>query len=262
HPFLSSHVINGKPVLPLAMMAEWLGHGAMHAHPGLAFCGIDDLRVLKGVILDKGPRTVRACAGKAAKEGDAYRVPVELQGADGLVHARGTVLLGRRPAAPPPAALKPQGAYRRSIDAAYGEVLFHGPHFRGIVSVDSCGPEGLSAVLKAAPAPSDWLKSPLRSSWLADPLALDCALQAAILWAGETHGAPCLPSFLGRYRQFRDFPKPDLRLVLRVTRHTAQSATADADFLDAAGALVARIEGSEHTIDASLAAAFRAPLVL
>ncbi|MBI5597820.1 MAG: SDR family NAD(P)-dependent oxidoreductase [Elusimicrobia bacterium] len=260
HPFLASHVINGKPVMPLAMMVEWLGHGAMHAHPGLAFCGIDDLRVLKGVILDSGPRAVKACAGKASKDGAVYRVPVELQGADGLVHARGTVLLGRRSDAPAPAALKPQGPYPRSAAEAYGEVLFHGPAFQGIAAVDSCGPDGLTAALKAAPAPSEWIETPLRSSWLADPLALDCALQAAILWAVELHGAPCLPSFLGRYRQFRDFPKSGLRLVLRVTRHSGQSATADADFLDDKGALVARIEGSEHTIDASLAAAFRAPL--
>ncbi|TPW18655.1 MAG: polyketide synthase family protein, partial [Elusimicrobia bacterium] len=84
HPFLASHVINGKAVLPLAMMAEWLAHAALHANPGLEFAGLDDLRVLKGVILDGGPRTVRAAAGKAAKEGGLYRVAVELQGDNGL----------------------------------------------------------------------------------------------------------------------------------------------------------------------------------
>ena len=36
HPFLRSHVIGGHPVLPLAMIIEWMGHGALHDHPGTA----------------------------------------------------------------------------------------------------------------------------------------------------------------------------------------------------------------------------------
>ena len=41
-----------------------------------------------------------------------------------------------------------------------------------------------------------------------------------------------------------------------VTRRGESSASADVDFVDARGELVARIEGSEHTVDASLKAAF------
>ncbi|MBI3296868.1 MAG: SDR family NAD(P)-dependent oxidoreductase [Elusimicrobia bacterium] len=257
HPFLDSHRINGKPVLPLAMMVEWLAHGAMHAHPGLDFCGMSDLRVLKGVILDGAPRVVRAAAGKASKEGGLYRVPVELQGDGGVVHARGAVLLGRRPEAPAPHPAPALAKYPRDARQAYAEVLFHGPDFQGIETVDGCGDAGIALTVKAAPVPSAWQKNPLRSSWLADPLALDCAFQAAILWSVERAGAPCLPSYLGRYSQFRDFPKDGLRVILRVTRNNGQSASADADFLDASGALVARLEGSEHTIDAALASAFR-----
>lgn len=261
HPFLASHVINGKAVLPLAVMAEWLAHAALHANPGLEFAGLDDLRVLKGVILDAGPRTVRAAAGKAAKEGALYRVPVELQGDNGLVHARGSVLLGKRPAAPAPTAVPAWPAYPHTTQRAYAETLFHGTHLQGIASVDGCSEAGIAVTVNAAPAPSAWSASPLRSAWLSDPLALDAAFQAAILWSAEHAGGPCLPAYMGRYRQFAEFPKDGVKVVLRMTRR-GQMIAADADFLTRAGALVARLEGSEHAVDAGLAAAFRKSTVL
>ncbi|TBR25551.1 SDR family NAD(P)-dependent oxidoreductase, partial [bacterium] len=261
HPFLSSHVINGKAVLPLAMMAEWLAHAALHANPGLEFAGLDDLRVLKGVILDGAPRTVRAAAGKAAKEGPLYRVPVELQGEGSVVHARGSVLLGRRPTPPAPTAVPAWPAYPRTTERAYAETLFHGPHLQGITAVDGCAEAGIAVSVNPAPAPSAWQKNPLRSAWLGDPLALDAAFQAAILWSAEHAGGPCLPAYMGRYRQFAEFPKDGTKVVLRMTRRGAMVA-ADADFLTRSGALVARLEGSEHAVDAGLTAAFKKSTVL
>ena len=37
--FLRSHVLDGKAVVPLAMLPEWLAHGALHGNPGLKFAG-------------------------------------------------------------------------------------------------------------------------------------------------------------------------------------------------------------------------------
>ncbi|MFQ5654825.1 MAG: SDR family NAD(P)-dependent oxidoreductase, partial [Planctomycetota bacterium] len=78
-PFLASHVMDGRAVLPMAMMLEWFAHAALHENPGLVFHGVDDLRVLKGVILDReGVRRLRFLAGRAEREGATYRVPLEL----------------------------------------------------------------------------------------------------------------------------------------------------------------------------------------
>ena len=80
-PILKAHVIDGRAVLPFALILEWLAHGAMHRNPGLVFAGVDDLRLLKGVILrDDQPETVRALAGKAVRKDSLYLVPVELRG--------------------------------------------------------------------------------------------------------------------------------------------------------------------------------------
>jgi hypothetical protein len=63
---------------------------------------------------------------------------------------------------------------------------------------------------------------------------------------------------VGSYRQFRRaFPAGGVRVVARVIEAGAHKARADVDFLDEAGALVARIEDYECVIDASLQSAFR-----
>ncbi|MBI5209963.1 MAG: SDR family NAD(P)-dependent oxidoreductase [Elusimicrobia bacterium] len=261
HRFLASHVINGRPVLPLAVTLEWLAHGALHGNPGLAFHGVDDLRVFKGVIL-KGsvPMRLRVAAGKARREGSEFRVPVELLSDDpASLHARADIILSPRlPAAPSPQAPVSLHPYPRSVDAAYEDILFHGPALRAVAAVEGCSPEGIAVRAHAAPAPGAWLRESPRSAWVADPMAIDAAFQAAILWSFEQSGACCLPWRIGAYRQYRaEFPKEGLRVVLRVTKCSEHAAVADVDFLDAAGALVARIASSEHTIDPSLTDAFR-----
>ena len=67
-PFLRSHVMDGKVVLPMAIIAEWLNHGALHDNPGFRFHGFNNLRVCKGVVFEHTrPHTLRVLAGKAAK---------------------------------------------------------------------------------------------------------------------------------------------------------------------------------------------------
>ena len=52
HGFLKSHVMGGRAVLPMAVILEWLSHGALHGQPGLVFRGFEDFRIMKGVILE------------------------------------------------------------------------------------------------------------------------------------------------------------------------------------------------------------------
>ncbi|WP_279384587.1 SDR family NAD(P)-dependent oxidoreductase [Geotalea toluenoxydans] len=54
YPFLRSHVLDGKAVLPMAVIVEWLAHGALHGNPGLRFHGFNDLRICKGVVFEQG----------------------------------------------------------------------------------------------------------------------------------------------------------------------------------------------------------------
>ena len=263
-PILKSHVMDGRPVLPMALILEWLAQGATTRNPGMVYLGVDDLRLLKGVVLREAlPETIRALAGKGIRRDGHSVVPVELRGvlADGreVLHARGEVVLGDHHA-PVPASfdepmLPPYSRTRREI---YRDVLFHGPDLQGIVAVEGCGEAGIVANVSAAPAPSSWVENPLRNQWLTDPLALDCAFQMMILWSVERTGSGSLPTFIGRYRQFRRaFPAEGVRVVARITEAGPHKARADVDFLDDQGEPVARIEDYECVIDASLKAAFR-----
>jgi acyl transferase domain-containing protein/acyl carrier protein/NAD(P)-dependent dehydrogenase (short-subunit alcohol dehydrogenase family) len=260
YPFLSSHVLNGRAVLPLAVSAEWLAHAALHANPGFVFLGFDDLRVAKGIVVRPGAATtVKAHAGPAEKRDGAFVVASELRGEGGALHISAKVLLAAKRPSAPAAALKISGpAYGRSIDKAYREVLFHGPDMRFILSAPHCGPEGIVVESKTALPPASWARSPIRDRWLTDPAALDAAFQAMILWTESQMGAPSLPSFAARYRQYAEsFPANGVRVVVKAVKRAEGLAGADVEFVDERGALVARLEGFECAADASLAGAFR-----
>ena len=265
YPFLTSHVINGKAVLPMAMIIEWMAHGTLHNNPGFRLHGFNDLRILKGVIFDRDkPCAIRILTGKARKRDAFHTVPVELvSGTDGreILHARAEILLATKlPEGIRSITELPARPYPFRDGEFYSQgILFHGPDLQGIVQVDACSPEGIVASVKSAPAPVQWIAEPLRNSWLTDPLAVDCAFQLMILWSFERSGKGSLPTFAGRYRQFQEsFPKDGVQIVIHVTRENEQSATADMEFFDQHnGKLVARLEGYECVIDASLNSAFR-----
>jgi hypothetical protein len=98
----------------------------------------------------------------------------------------------------------------------------------------------------------------LRSRWLTDPLAVDCAFQLVVLWTRDQLGANSLPTAVGRYRQFRpDFGPAGVRVVVEIRQASEARAVADIEFLDERGELVARLESYECVVDASLTQAFR-----
>lgn len=268
HVFLGSHVLDGRPVLPLAMMMEWIGHAAVHANPGLLLHGLDRVRVLKGVVVRDRPPLLRFLCGRPRREGGVLAVDVEVRssptdsaaGEPGVLHARAAAILADTlPAAAAPLShVPPEGPFPGGIARAYGDILFHGPHFHGLEEIVGCSPEGLVARVRSSPTPTAWMDDPLRSEWLTDPLVLDAVFQMGTLWCHEHLGMVSLPNALARYRQYRrQFPPRGLRVVLHVRHRTAHGMTADVALLDASGGVVATMDGFECTADAALAAAFR-----
>jgi hypothetical protein len=256
-PILRSHVLAGRAVVPLALSAEWLAHAALHGHPGLVFMGFDDLRAVAAIAVAQGQSTAISVRAAAAQKSEGrWLVPTEIRGEDGALRVSANILLGERRLNAPQAGLRVSGtAYAGGVERAYAQVLFHGPGLRLIRSVDSLGAEGVVIDTLAAASPSEWTARPPRDQWLADPGALDAAFQAMILWTQETMGAPSLPSFAARYRQYAPFPSGGVRVVIQATSR-ADTASADMEFLDEDGALVARLEGYECTAHAALAQAF------
>ncbi|MDA0225797.1 MAG: SDR family NAD(P)-dependent oxidoreductase, partial [Proteobacteria bacterium] len=261
-PFLESHVFNGRAVLPAALMVEWLAQAALHGNPGMAFHGLDNFKVLKGVVLDAGQSiSVSLCTATARQQDALHLVPVRMTSLrDGreILHAQADVLLTteKLPTAPAAAVVDiPGGGF---ADPYALGVLFHGVALQGIERVEAIAERGVAALLKAASAPIKWMTHPLRGTWIADPLALDSAFQMMILWSTAHRGAPSLPSALRSYRQFVSvFPKGGSRAVVAVAIGISAIATATIQFFDRQGNLLASAEGCEFVMDAALHEAFR-----
>ncbi len=265
HPFLRSHMLGGRPVLPVAMMMEWLAHAALHANPGLLMQGMENLRVLRPVALEAGALKVQLAVSPPRRDNGTFAVDVELRSVQEssrmLVHSHATVLLGSRV---PPAPDAPEAhaiidrAYPRSVEEAYEEQLFHGPHFQGIREICGISERGIVARVAAAGSPREWMQDALRGGWIADPILVDAGFQLAILWCCEQMGAPSLPSFVGRYRQYEsELPKDGATCIVQVSESTRSKMTADIALVDSTGALVADITGYECTVDPLLSRAFR-----
>jgi acyl transferase domain-containing protein/NAD(P)-dependent dehydrogenase (short-subunit alcohol dehydrogenase family) len=266
YPFLRSHVLDSKAVLPMALIVEWLAHSALHGNPGLKFHGFNDLRICKGVVFEQSNTCrLHLMAGRAEKRESFYLVPVELTSscADNrtTLHARAEIVLASRlPEGIRSIKEMPLAPYHPHNGQIYDhERLFHGPDLQGIKQIDGCSEKGISAVVSGAPQPAAWIKNPVRGNWLTDPLVIDSAFQMMILWSFERFGSGSLPCFAGRYRQFQDsFPKDEVQVVIRITAERGHGANADIEFLDChTGKLVARLEDYECVIDPSLGKAFQ-----
>jgi len=266
YPFLKSHVIDGKAVLPMAIIIEWLAHGAIHDNPGLKFQGFNDLRILRGVIIEPDQvHTLQVLTGKAMKSNGIYIIPVELSGIDcqgqKVAHARARIVLTHNLADKRPANTTlslPEYPYQIS-EIYQSERLFHGEDFQGIRKMLGCSEEGISALANSAPMPSLWIEQPLRNSWFADPLVLDTSFQLLTLWSFEQYQAGSLPVFAGRYRQFQErFPETGVEIRARVKEQNSNRAHVDIDFIDPLTELqIARLENYECVIDASLKEKFQ-----
>jgi acyl transferase domain-containing protein/NAD(P)-dependent dehydrogenase (short-subunit alcohol dehydrogenase family) len=263
-PCLGSHVLNGRAVVPAVLMIEWLAHGAVHGNPGMAFCGFEHFKVHKGLVLEPGARTSVSVLAEAGHMRDGLlRVQVQLVGLVGgrtVPHARAEILLAEVLPAPPVDWTSPiLRTDNNGHHFIYGNGhLFHGPHFQGIEALEFCSEEEMAGMVKSAPAPKQWIRNPLRPTWMSDPLALDSSFQMLILWSWEHRRTGSLPCAIGRFRQFTAaFPKTGSRVVVRIDSGKAPVVTATLQFLDRQGKLLALVEGYECVLDQGLGEAFR-----
>jgi hypothetical protein len=97
----------------------------------------------------------------------------------------------------------------------------------------------------------------MRSRWLVEPLAVDAALQLAILWSRLNNDAACLPTRIGAFRRFADSFDDSVRLNAVFKSTSANACVGDFEFVGTGGNLVARLDRCEFVVDASLNEAFQ-----
>ncbi len=175
HPELIDHSVRGVPVVPMALVIEWFLRAGQIFRPDTPYTRLKDLEVLRGIQLENPKKAVLlALHCKAGSEGQ-----IELSLTQGETrHYRATLWphTEQMPSEILNPALEPWND--RPI---YGDVLFHGPSFQVIEKIEGVGPTGLAGQLK-------------KCSGL---LALDGALQCALLFAREKLGCATLPMRIG-----------------------------------------------------------------
>jgi NAD(P)-dependent dehydrogenase (short-subunit alcohol dehydrogenase family)/acyl carrier protein len=265
--WLKSHVINGDAVLPMAVTAEMLIHLATMKNPELKFVGYDDLRVLKGIVLKEGKRKISFYSTEPTKDGNNYKIATEIRSNHNgkeIVNAKATILLSDsyNLSAPAPLNVDSHLVYPDSINEIYSNKLFHGEFFQALTKVAGWSEKGITALANTALPPGNWSNDSLCPRWYSDPLAIDAAFQLMILWSIQTTGAPSLPTFAQKYRQYCNHFPEQVTIRASAKRNTDHSAIADIDFLDSNGQVLARMNGYECTINEALKQAFKSRTVV
>jgi hypothetical protein len=216
--------------------------------------------------LDQQKCIVQMLAEKASRNNSVFKVDVAIR-EDGQkerdrIHSSATAILADQlPEAP---VYEENGHFKTngripSRDTIYQNILFHGQDLHGIQEIINISPKGMTAKIAAAPPPVQWMKDPLRSRWIADPLVLDCAFQMATIWCHENQGVVSLPSFAASYRQYcAKFPQNGTYAVLEVHHSSNRKLTGDFTFLDTQKNVLAQIQGYEAFITPDLHKAFKA----
>ncbi|HPQ39885.1 MAG TPA: KR domain-containing protein, partial [bacterium] len=263
-PILKSHLINGMPVVPMALLMELAARGAVTHHAHLSLHCLENFRLLKGIILRPDTEFELECkVGEPVREDRSFRIPVELRGImpDGkkFVHvSTDAILVPRLPASPEaPEALENPEPYPIHQAQLYSEVLFHGEMLQSIRSVEGVSDTGITAAVDGVPAPAEWMTDPISDEWITDPMSVDAAFQLMILWTELMLEMPSLPTGFKAYRQYRkDLPSWSYADI-RVTDHRGSQVFADIWFKDDENRVIAVIESYECITDKGLRDAFR-----
>jgi len=226
HPQLLDHAIDGVPVVPVVMTVEWFVRASRAFAPGKVVQRLLNLEVVRGIMLEQEVKL-----SLTVEELDDNQVGLSIS-LDGSLRYRCVAELAddfaTSPAPQAPADLEPWG------DAEFYDprVLFHGPSFQVISSVEGLGDSGLTATLRPLAA-MGWPEGP----WRTDPSTLDGGLQAAVLWNDHTLGSASLPTRIDEVRLFADGPSAT-EIVCQVTAKGSQVPKVMADISFSSGGVV------------------------
>jgi phosphopantetheinyl transferase/acyl carrier protein len=266
--FLLHHTIGGQvstldddrpamPVVPLAISLEIMAEAAALLRPGRILVGMRTVRAFRWFPLEDDRREVTVVARVEPGMADTVSVRIlEAEGGEGepvAGHAvvEGTMVFGDAyPVAPlaTPLTLSEERPYRFAPDEYYSEVMFHGPLFRSVTSIDRCGAEGAEARVSSGEQTGFFRAMP-KASFTIDPVLFDAAGQLVGFWTADRLDRkfvifPVGFSALDLYQPVLSASEPlTCRARQRILRDDRVSS--DIEFVDAAGRLVARFDGWE-----------------
>ncbi len=248
--YLADHKLDGKPVMPMAMVLELFAEVAAAMHPNKRVVEINNFKMLRGVTFGNGtPKLLRIQAS-----GGTEIIDLKLETGDGKeLHYTARAELGTESRSVSEfdqlELIKPE-CLPFSVSEVYDNWLFHGPAFGGIQHVEAIGRNGIVALLKPS-NPADLFSYEPRDHWLIDPVVVDSGLQLVIVWLRHYFDETPLPARLGACRVFKPMGGGPIRCEMSVDHHGGATLRVDLKFFSG-DRLCAWLEDMELTCSKAL----------
>jgi hypothetical protein len=207
YPFIDSHRIKDEPVVPMALVLEWFSKAAERHSPDLNVTACRNLRFFRGITLtdftkanhDLSVRCRQNSNGHLPRQlslilpapngGSFYSAEMEMSPngpeESKIMRSAGNGLPG----------------WKWNIAEIYQNILFHGPEFRVIRSLEGVSEQKATCFLHG----TDEMSWP-DMYWVNDVAALDGGLQLAILWGEHFFEKTSLPTAIGAYYRYQTGP--------------------------------------------------------
>lgn len=243
YPFLADHVVKGKMVVPIALVAEWFLQGATLARPAATVHRLRNLQVMTAVTLS-GPsdRLLLELTTRLRDDGGAtLRITDAVTGKPRYTAEADFDAGAAAPLEVPETSQAGWRDFSFTAADAYEGRLFHGPDLQVIRHLRGWSPDSASMMLENHP-----LTIAGAEPWRVGPALLDGALQAAVLWSMEAHGRRSLPLRIGEMVLTRA-ARPGEAVACRLHgRETPGPGTeTQVDCLDTDGAAIFALRGVE-----------------
>jgi len=208
-PFLGSHIIKRKTVLPMTVAAATLGDAALSLYPGYHLSAIENTKHFQGIFLDSQTELEITVKEDASSTDDILRLSTAIG-----VRVRGgrtrpkykaeVVLTSRAPEAP--TCLPDTRDERLNWGKARcydGTTLFHGPALQSVEEVVNMSQRRITLRCRdVVQQPGALGQFDLRL----DGVNTDTVMQGMLVWARAQRGIASLPSDAKRFEFFSKIP--------------------------------------------------------
>jgi acyl transferase domain-containing protein/NAD(P)H-dependent flavin oxidoreductase YrpB (nitropropane dioxygenase family)/NAD(P)-dependent dehydrogenase (short-subunit alcohol dehydrogenase family) len=158
--YLQHHQLDGKPVLPMAFALELMAETASLCWSELELAEISDLRALRGIVLDNGPKSIQVIAkpirnSEFGIRNSELKVEFSIESVSEnpkRIYYQATANLAKELSEAKKETyesliLKEKRSFPMDIEEAYQQWLFHGPILQSITQIEGIGDNGIIASL-------------------------------------------------------------------------------------------------------------------
>jgi acyl transferase domain-containing protein/phosphopantetheinyl transferase len=236
---LSDPALKPLSVVPLTISLEIMAEAAYFLMEGKILSGFRSVSTLNWLSIQNGQKLTLSVS---AKKIDSHKVKVGIFTENRTPAAKAVVLFSNQypeQAVSSKLNLLKTKRSRLSANQVYKQkLMFHGPSFQGISSLDELSPDGVQATLKVLPV-NKIFHSIDAPDLLFDPFLVDAAGQVIGCWTPKylKDGFVVFPAAIEKLNIWRKKPKvrDKLKCTVRIKDKKKKSLTVDFELVDSSG---------------------------